>query len=157
MFQIATGDDIGKLSILNFSCKCKTVLPNLVIHFDNPDSTVHGATWGPSGANRSRVGPMLAPLTLLSGNLCNICKTYPHNKHPTIFDRKLNQFNSSWSIVPYVSWKTVLISLVTRICITNPIPDSKVHGANMGPTWVLLAPDGPHVGPSNLAIRVYLS
>ena len=29
-------------------------------------------------------------------------------------------------------------------------PDSKVHGANMGPTWVLSAPDGPHVGPMNL-------
>ena len=27
------------------------------------------------------------------------------------------------------------------------------HGANMRPTWVLLAPDGPHVGPMNLAIR----
>ena len=23
-------------------------------------------------------------------------------------------------------------------------PDSKVHGANMGPTWVLSAPDRPH-------------
>ena len=32
-------------------------------------------------------------------------------------------------------------------------PDSKVHGANMGPTWVLSAPDGPHVGPMNHAIR----
>ena len=32
-------------------------------------------------------------------------------------------------------------------------PDSKVHGANMGPTWVLSAPDGPHDGPTNLAIR----
>ena len=32
-------------------------------------------------------------------------------------------------------------------------PDSNVHGANMGPTWVLSAPDGPHVGPMNLAIR----
>ena len=31
--------------------------------------------------------------------------------------------------------------------------DSKVHGANRGPTWVLSAPDGPHVGPKNLAIR----
>ena len=31
--------------------------------------------------------------------------------------------------------------------------DSKVRGANMGPTWVLSAPDGPHVGPMNLAIR----
>ena len=32
-------------------------------------------------------------------------------------------------------------------------PNSKVHGANMGPTWVLSAPGGPHVGPMNLAIR----
>ena len=32
------------------------------------------------------------------------------------------------------------------------ILDSKAHGANMGPTWVLSAPDGPHVGPMNLAI-----
>ena len=38
------------------------------------------------------------------------------------------------------------------------VPDSKVHGANVGPTWVLSAPDGPHVGPMNLAIRgVYVS
>ena len=36
-------------------------------------------------------------------------------------------------------------------------PDSKVHGANMGPTWVLSAPDGPHVGPMNLAIMATLS
>ena len=35
-------------------------------------------------------------------------------------------------------------------------PDSKVHGANMGPTWVLSAPDGPHVGPMNIAIRVVM-
>ena len=32
-------------------------------------------------------------------------------------------------------------------------PDNKVHGANMGPTWVLSAPDGPHVGSMNLAIK----
>ena len=32
------------------------------------------------------------------------------------------------------------------------IPDSKVHRANMGPTWVLSAPRGPHVGPMDLAI-----
>ena len=36
-------------------------------------------------------------------------------------------------------------------------PYSKVHGANMGPIWVLSAPDGPHVEPMNLAIRVYLN
>ena len=35
------------------------------------------------------------------------------------------------------------------------LPDSKVHAANMGPTWVLSSPDGPHVGPMNFAIRAY--
>ena len=33
-------------------------------------------------------------------------------------------------------------------------PDRKVHGAKMGPTWVLSAPGGPHVGPMNFAICV---
>ena len=40
---------------------------------------------------------------------------------------------------------------------TNIILDSKVDGANMGPTWVLSAPAGPHVGPMNLAIKECLS
>ena len=31
-------------------------------------------------------------------------------------------------------------------------PDSKVHGAYMGPTWGRQAPGGPHIGPTNLAI-----
>ena len=31
-----------------------------------------------------------------------------------------------------------------------------VHRANMGPTWVLSAPDGPHVGPMHHAIRVWI-
>ena len=35
-------------------------------------------------------------------------------------------------------------------------PDSDNHGTNTGPTWVLSAPDGPHVGPMNLAIWVSL-
>ena len=32
------------------------------------------------------------------------------------------------------------------------IPDSKVHGANMGPIWGQQDPGGPHVGPMNFAI-----
>ena len=39
-----------------------------------------------------------------------------------------------------------------RFIYTINYPDSKVHGANMWPTWVLSAPVGPHVGPMNLAI-----
>ena len=37
---------------------------------------------------------------------------------------------------------------------THIYPDSKVQGANIAPTWVLSAPDGLHVGPMILAIRV---
>ena len=36
----------------------------------------------------------------------------------------------------------------------KPFPDSKVHGANMGSIWGRQDPDGPHVGPMNLAIWV---
>ena len=43
-----------------------------------------------------------------------------------------------------------MISNCNLMCFDNL--DSKVHGANVGPTWVLSAPDGPHVGPMNLAI-----
>ena len=34
----------------------------------------------------------------------------------------------------------------------NNYPDSKVYGANMGPTWGRQDPGGPHVGSMNLAI-----
>ena len=45
----------------------------------------------------------------------------------------------------------VVLQGIVAWCIYQ---DSKVHGANMGPTWVLSAPDGPHVDPMNVAIRV---
>ena len=47
-------------------------------------------------------------------------------------------------------------SLFSRMYRTKNKPtstDSKVHVANMGPTWVLLAPGRPHVGPMNPAVR----
>ena len=43
--------------------------------------------------------------------------------------------------------------LIFERCQGTTDPDSKIRGANMGPIWVLSAPDGPHVGPMNLAIR----
>ena len=39
----------------------------------------------------------------------------------------------------------------------NNYPDSKVHGANMGPIWGRQDPGGPHVGPMNFAIWVSCS
>ena len=36
------------------------------------------------------------------------------------------------------------------------LPDSKVHGAKMGPIWFLSAPGGPHVGLTKIAIWGFL-
>ena len=36
--------------------------------------------------------------------------------------------------------------------VTEANPDSKVHGANMGPIWGRQDPGGPHIGPTNFAI-----
>ena len=50
-----------------------------------------------------------------------------------------------------VVWKTQMCLNQCYVCAMSP--DNEVHGANMGPTSVLSAPDVPHVGPMNLAIR----
>ena len=38
------------------------------------------------------------------------------------------------------------------VYISGTTPDSKVHGANMGPIWGRQDQGGPHVGPMNFAI-----
>ena len=43
---------------------CRTMTLSLIARFMGP-------TWGPSRANRTQVGPMLVPWTLLSGVLCS--------------------------------------------------------------------------------------
>ena len=49
-------------------------------------------------------------------------------------------------------WNIEIATQTLTACSDKDVPDNKVHGANMGPTWVLSAPDGPHVGPMNLVI-----
>ena len=51
-------------------------------------------------------------------------------------------------------WRTPCLVIDRKLALFNQygIPDSKVHGDNMGPIWVLSAPDGPHVVPMNHAI-----
>ena len=61
-----------------------------------------------------------------------------------------------WPVDCTYCYKRPVISWTGHQCfhvMRSLYPDSKVHGANMGPTWVLSAPYGPHVGPINLAIR----
>ena len=48
-------------------------------------------------------------------------------------------------------WCSVLLFML--LCLNHYcVPDSKVHGANMGPIWGRQDPGGPHVGPMNIAI-----
>ena len=42
--------------------------------------------------------------------------------------------------------------LLLAVKYSYKIPDSRVHGANMGPIWGRQDPGGPHVGPMNFAI-----
>ena len=63
---------------------------------------------------------------------------------------------------PVIIYQSIVISLpllrtATNYCIAGAIvifPDSKIHGANVGPTWGHKDPGGPHVGHTNLVIWV---
>ena len=63
-------------------------------------------------------------------------------------------FRKWWTNSGNINERNLRSDLFHRIITRHP--DSKVHGANMGPIWVLSAPDGPQVGPTNLAIRANL-
>ena len=52
-----------------------------------------GPTWGPSGADRTQVGPMLAPWTLLSGQCWNIVDLTIRNKFQWNLHRNSCIFN----------------------------------------------------------------
>ena len=67
----------------------------------------------------------------------------PHFRHGNGRDWKIMSMTSG-------AWFNIRI-IFPGIGIPIINPDS--YGANMGPTWVLSAPDGPHIGPMNLAIR----
>ena len=59
--------------------------------------------------------------------------------------------------MPLSLFPLTLIDTIIKNCNKNQVmltnPDYKVHGANMGPIWVLLAHAGPHVGVVNFAIK----
>ena len=51
--------------------------------------------------------------------------------------------------------ESVILAFLARVTEQGgKYPDSKVHGANMGPIWVRQDPGGLHVGPMNFAIWV---
>ena len=55
-----------------------------------------------------------------------------------------------WSVHNFAHVMTAELSSRVQNHVRQVTPDSKVHGANMGPTWVLSAPDGPMLAPWTL-------
>ena len=55
------------------------------------------------------------------------------------------------------SEQTLGIKLKGTYLINYNAQESRVYVANMGPTWVLSAPDGHHISPTDLAIRGHYS
>ena len=82
------------------------------------------------------------PFHAVSWHACNKCKHVYHSNAKRISPR-------------YVTSVAQIYDLNRRDEYSKHYPDSKVHGANMGPIWSRQDPGGPHVGPTNLAIWVH--
>ena len=61
-----------------------------------------GPAWGPSGAARTQVWPMLAPWTLLSGTYCfwSVCS------------ERVNKKRALWAWFPYRSWGHITLMVI---------------------------------------------
>ena len=89
-----------------------------------------GPTWGPSGADRTQVGPMLAPWTLLSGNLLFVtdCQnnkifhysdiTWAYSRLKSPATRVLLQANNKGNtIIKSWSWEFIKVD---KVCHWGP-------------------------------------
>ena len=100
----------------------------------------------------------------------------PHNRrHPPWLAHKGVIWRACCEFLMFAKWCYIIgpryngsDSIIGKMCISNnsardkwgkiihllpcDTPDSKVHGANMGPIWGRQGPGGPHVGPMNFAI-----
>ena len=96
-----------------------------------PESKVHGPTWGPPGSCRPQMGPMLAPITLLSRvltrdtwtNCCSVihhtCMVFCEYTYPYALMRVRLNING-----------VVAIEIMTQNCDMILIPESSIY-----PLW----------------------
>ena len=89
---------------------------------------------------------------------------YNHFKYPCMLKRLLwygcscyNAWNPCGNVTLRIAhwrkqtWTKIGTELLWRV---SSYPDSKVHGANMGPIWGRQDPGGSHVGPMNSVVWV---
>ena len=96
------------------------------------------------------------------GNKDNLLKNSERPFKRRLFYKKLSGFKTELVMLylfrgdvqhTYMQ-HTYVRTLMAEACSwgIDEYPDSKVHGASMGPIWGRQDPGGPHVGPMNLAI-----
>ena len=77
-----------------------------------------GQAWGPSGADRTQVGPMLVPWTLLSGYMCSAIST------PPPFFRSLENLSSFnpyiWAKVRKMSYFDPFFFNLAKCIVSTP-------------------------------------
>ena len=105
-----------------------------------------GPTWGPSGADRTQVGPMLAPWTLLSGKPC-----FPYQLDDTIMCHPLILFHPHWwhhdvslrtaPVIP-IYW---CVGRLSACCLLRglPVPHLRVVNTSCMHNWPLSTTDSP--------------
>ena len=104
------------------------------------------------------IGPMLVQamacclfsIKLLPKPMVNYCEMDSKNQTCVKFESKYEDFHTKNAFENIIC--NMVAILFWSLCF-DTVPDDKVHGANIGPTWVLSAPDGSHVGSMNVAIR----
>ena len=101
------------------------------------------------------MGAMTSQITSLTIVYSTVYSGTDQRKHQSSAQRVSNAENASiwWRHYGPTSLSRLRIKEIKHQKSALLAHCDPVHGANMGPTWVLLAPDGPHVGPMNLAIR----
>ena len=99
--------------------------------------------------NGNKPSPMYLHIyTLTLGSLGRECQHIGGEDFP-------NQCCIIWRNIMKISNASIyhiLVKVTPRIpLIHGSVPDSKFHGANMGPIWGRQDPGGSHVGPMNFA------
>ena len=93
-------------------------------------------SWGQHGTHLGPVGPRWAHVSPMNLAIRGSC-THSWMCSPRITQTVTHPYLQTYKVNRDFSMK---------------VPDSKVHGANMGPICDRQDPGGPHVGPMNLAI-----
>ena len=80
--------------------------------------------------------------------------TYPCPKHMMLahYHMRYSVSNGKVCIIYKIIFNMLILEVNSNTESTY-IPDSKVRGSNMGPTWGRQDPREPHVGTMNLVIR----